>query len=34
MMIEDWEISQLFWKCLARHEGDESKAVADVKKNI
>lgn len=31
MMIEDWEIGQLFWNCLARHEGNESKAVADVK---
>lgn len=32
MMIEDWEIGQLYWNCLKRHEGDESKAVADVKK--
>lgn len=32
MMIEDWEIGQLYWNCLARHEGDEAKAVADVKK--
>jgi hypothetical protein len=32
MMIEDWEIGQLYWKCLARHEGNENKAVADVKK--
>lgn len=32
MMIEDWEIGQLYWNCLARHEGDESKAVADVRK--
>lgn len=32
MMIEDWEIGQLYWNCLARHEGNESKAVADVKK--
>jgi hypothetical protein len=32
MMIEDWEIGQLFWNCLARHEGDEEKAVADVRK--
>jgi len=32
MMIEDWEIGQLYWNCLARHEGDEAKAVEDVKK--
>lgn len=32
MMIEDWEIGQLYWNCLARHEGNEAKAVADVKK--
>lgn len=32
MMIEDWEIGQLYWNCLKRHEGDENKAVADVKK--
>ncbi|MGE8535771.1 MAG: hypothetical protein ACN6OJ_14380 [Chryseobacterium sp.] len=32
MMIEDWEIGQLFWNCLARHEGNESKAIGDVKK--
>lgn len=32
MMIEDWEIGQLYWNCLAKHEGDETKAVADVKK--
>jgi hypothetical protein len=32
MMIEDWEIGQLFWNCLARHEGNELKAVEDVKK--
>ena len=31
MMIEDWEIGQLFWNCLSRSGGDESKAVADVK---
>lgn len=31
MMIEDWEIGQLFWKCLLKH-GDENKAIADVKK--
>ncbi len=32
MMIEDWETGQLFWNCLARAEGDEAKACADVKK--
>jgi hypothetical protein len=31
MMIEDWEIGQLYWNCLARHEGNEAKACADVK---
>ncbi len=30
-MIEDWEIGQLFWKCLAKHEGNEGKAIADVR---
>lgn len=32
LMIEDWEIGQLYWNCFARHEGNESKAVEDVKK--
>lgn len=32
MMIEDWEIGQLYWNCLARHEGDEKSAIADVRK--
>lgn len=31
MMIEDWEMGQLYWNCLARHEGNESKAITDVK---
>ena len=31
MMIEDWEIGQLYWRCFAKHEGNEAKAVADVK---
>lgn len=31
MMIEDWEIGQLFWNCLAKHEGNEEKAIVDVK---
>ena len=30
MVIEDWEIEQLYWNCFARHEGDENKAVAEV----
>jgi hypothetical protein len=32
LMIEDWEIGQLFWNCLARYEGDEEKAISDVRK--
>ncbi len=32
LMIEDWETGQLYWNCLARHKGDEAKAVEDVKK--
>lgn len=32
MMIEDWETGQLFWNCLARHEGDEQEAIEDVRK--
>jgi len=32
MMIEDWETGQLFWNCLARHEGNEQKAIQDVRK--
>jgi hypothetical protein len=32
LMIEDWEIGQLYRNCLARHKGDETKAVEDVKK--
>lgn len=32
LMIEDWEIGQLYWNCLRRYEGDEAKACADVKK--
>lgn len=31
LMIEDWEIGQLYWNCLARHEGNEKKAIADVR---
>lgn len=32
MMIEDWEIGQLYWNCLAKYNGDEKKAIHDVKK--
>lgn len=32
MMIEDWETGQLYWNCLSRHNGDEQKAIADVRK--
>ncbi len=32
MMIEDWEIGALYWRLLAKYEGDEAKAVDDVKK--
>lgn len=32
LMIEDWETGQLFWNCLARHEGNEKKAIEDVRK--
>lgn len=31
LMIEDWELGQLYWNCLKRHEGNEAKACADVK---
>lgn len=32
MMIEDWEIGALYWNSLKKHEGNETKAKADVKK--
>jgi hypothetical protein len=32
LMIEDWEIGQLYWRQLAKYEGNEAKAVADVRK--
>ncbi|RJE70684.1 hypothetical protein [Reichenbachiella sp. MSK19-1] len=32
MMIEDWEIGQLFWNSLRRHAGDEKLACEDVRK--
>ena len=31
LMIEDWEIGQLYWNCLSRAEGDESIAIQKVK---
>ena len=31
MMIEDWEIGALYWRCLKKHGGDEGKAVEDVR---
>lgn len=32
LMIEDWEIGQLYWNSLRRHEGDEKRACEDVRK--
>ncbi|PCH68874.1 MAG: hypothetical protein COC06_08555 [Bacteroidales bacterium] len=32
MMIEDWEIGALFWNLINKYEGNEAKAVADVRK--
>lgn len=32
LMIEDWETGQLYWKLLAKYEGNEQKAIADVRK--
>lgn len=31
LMIEDWEIGVLYWKCLEQEGGDEQKAIAKVK---
>lgn len=31
LMIEDWEIAQLYWNCLRRNGGDEEKACQEVK---
>lgn len=31
LMIEDWEIGALYRICLERHEGDEARAIADVR---
>jgi hypothetical protein len=32
MMIEDWETGQLFWRQLAKYEGNEQRAIEDVRK--
>lgn len=32
LMIEDWEIGQLYWNSLKRHNGNEDLACQDVKK--
>lgn len=32
MMIEDWETGQLYWNCLAKHNGNEEMAIADVRR--
>ncbi|MBI0400405.1 hypothetical protein [Cyclobacterium marinum] len=32
MMIEDWETGQLFWRQYAKYEGNEKKAIDDVRK--
>lgn len=31
LMIEDWEISSLYWNCLKSAEGDEAKALVKVR---
>lgn len=31
LMIEDWEIGQLYWNCLRSSDGDESKAIEKVR---
>ena len=30
LMVEDWEIGQLYWNCLKRAKGDEQRACTDV----
>jgi hypothetical protein len=30
LMVEDWEIGQLYWNCLKRNKGDEQKACEEV----
>jgi hypothetical protein len=32
MMIEDWEIGQLFWRQVKKYEGDEGLVIDDVRK--
>lgn len=32
LMIEDWEIGALYWNCLRRADGDEEKALRQVRK--
>lgn len=32
LMIEDWEIGALYWKCLRRADGNEEKALRQVRK--
>ena len=32
MMVEDWELGALFWRCLAKYDGDEEKTIKDVRK--
>ncbi|MDA3812625.1 MAG: hypothetical protein PF570_00060, partial [Candidatus Cloacimonetes bacterium] len=32
MMIEDWEIGALYWRLVSKYEGNELKAIDDVKK--
>ena len=34
MMIEDWEIGELYWKCVAKYNGDQDRAIEDVKKKF
>jgi hypothetical protein len=31
LMIEDWELGQLYWNCLKQHNGNEEKAIQGVK---
>jgi len=33
MMIEDWETGQLYWNCLARHDGTNRKQLRTFVKN-
>lgn len=30
LMIEDWEIGQLYWNCLEKYNGDEQKAIQKI----